>query len=75
MRTIHDTMRELHGMPPAQALEEAIQRTNVVIYEASRKNHRLNGMGTTVVAAVIGSADASIHSRATTAAPGPTPTR
>lgn len=53
VRTIHDTMRELHGMPPAQALEEAIQRTNVVIYEASRKNHRLNGMGTTVVAAVI----------------------
>src|SRR5688572_15004216 len=53
VRTIHDTMREMMGRPVEQALEEAIQRTNVVIHEASRKNHRLNGMGTTVVAAVI----------------------
>jgi serine/threonine protein phosphatase PrpC len=53
VRTIHDTMRELVGRPVEQALEEAISRTNVVIHEASRKNHRLNGMGTTVVAAVL----------------------
>jgi serine/threonine protein phosphatase PrpC len=53
VRTIHDTMRELAGRPVEQALEEAISRTNVVIHEASRKNHRLNGMGTTVVAAVL----------------------
>ncbi|MEQ1501198.1 MAG: protein phosphatase 2C domain-containing protein [Myxococcota bacterium] len=53
VRTIHDVMRELQGRPVAAALEEAIQRTNVVIYEAARKNHRLMGMGTTVVAAVI----------------------
>jgi PPM family protein phosphatase len=53
VRTIHDVMRELQGKPVLQALEEAIQRTNVVIHEAARKNHRLMGMGTTVVAAVI----------------------
>lgn len=53
VRTIHDLMHELQGRPVAQALEEAIQRTNIVIYEAARKNHRLMGMGTTVVAAVI----------------------
>ncbi|MEQ1572385.1 MAG: protein phosphatase 2C domain-containing protein, partial [Myxococcota bacterium] len=53
VRTIHDTMRELQGRPPAAALEEAVQRTNLVIYEAARKNHRLTGMGTTVVAAVV----------------------
>ena len=53
VRTIHDAMRELSGKPVEQALEEAIQRANLVIHEASRKNHRLNGMGTTVVAAVV----------------------
>lgn len=53
VRTIHDAMRELQGRPVAQALEEAIQRTNLVIYESARKNHRLMGMGTTVVAAAI----------------------
>ncbi len=54
VRTIHDTLQELQRRPIAEALEEAIQRTNLVIYEAARKNHRLMGMGTTVVAAAIG---------------------
>lgn len=53
VRTIHDTLNELQGRPILQALEEAIERTNLVIYEAARKNHRLMGMGTTAVVAAI----------------------
>jgi serine/threonine protein phosphatase PrpC len=53
VRTIHDAMRDAGNEPAETALERAIQRTNVSIYEAARKNHRLMGMGTTVVAAVI----------------------
>ena len=53
VRTIHDTMRELSGSSLAEALEEALKRTNLVIYEAARKNHRLMGMGTTAVVNIL----------------------
>jgi len=53
VRTIHDELMELQGTPLPQALEQALQRTNLVIYEAARKNHRLMGMGTTVVLAAV----------------------
>ena len=53
VRTIHDTLYELQGRPIPQAIEQAIERTNLVIYEAARKNHRLMGMGTTAVVAAI----------------------
>ncbi len=53
VKTIHDTLVELQGRPIPQALEQAIERTNLVIYEAARKNHRLMGMGTTAVVAAI----------------------
>ncbi len=53
VRTIHDAMRDLTKLPLAEALVEALKRTNLVIYEAARKNHRLMGMGTTVVVAAI----------------------
>ena len=53
VRTIHDTMLEMQGRPIAQALEQAVDRTNLAIYEAARKNHRLMGMGTTAVIAAI----------------------
>jgi PPM family protein phosphatase len=58
VRTIHDTLQEMTTRGTdrrslAQALEEAIQRANLVIYEAAAKNHRLAGMGTTVVAAAV----------------------
>lgn len=53
VRTIHSTLRELAGQPLGQALDEALTRANLVIYEAARKNHRLMGMGTTVVVAAV----------------------
>jgi len=53
VRTIHDALRELQDKPLPEALEEALTRTNLVIYEAARKNHRLMGMGTTVVVAAV----------------------
>jgi protein phosphatase len=53
VRTVYDTLRTLSTLPPAEALSEAIQKANLAIYEAARRNHRLTGMGTTVVAAII----------------------
>lgn len=54
VRTVHDTMREHEGTANIHgALEDALTRANQAIYEAARKNHRLMGMGTTVVAAAI----------------------
>lgn len=53
VRTIHDAMRELSSLPLGEALQESLTRTNLVIYEAARKNHRLMGMGTTVVVAAV----------------------
>jgi serine/threonine protein phosphatase PrpC len=54
VRTIYDAMTELqHGMHVRDALVEAIKRANQAIYDASRRSHRLMGMGTTVAAVVI----------------------
>ncbi len=53
VRTIHDTLLEMQGRDINEAMQAAIERTNLEIYEAARKNHRLMGMGTTVVVAVI----------------------
>lgn len=53
VRTIHDTLGEIDCSDLPAALEEALGRANQAIYEAARKNHRLMGMGTTVVAAAI----------------------
>ncbi|MEO0605918.1 MAG: protein phosphatase 2C domain-containing protein, partial [Myxococcota bacterium] len=53
VRTIHDTLHEMQGRDIHEALQVAIEKTNLEIYEAARKNHRLMGMGTTVVVAVI----------------------
>jgi len=47
VRTIHDTLLEMQGRDINEAIQEAIERTNLAIYEAARKNHRLMGMGTT----------------------------
>lgn len=53
IRTIHDSLRnaDLSNIP--NALSEAIQAANLAIYEAARRNHRLTGMGTTVVLAAL----------------------
>jgi protein phosphatase len=40
-------------MAPDQALTAALQHTNQAIYEAARNDHRLMGMGTTIVAAIL----------------------
>lgn len=53
VRTIHDAMRALGSTPPAQAIAEAVQKANLAVYGAAHRNHRLAGMGTTVVAAVL----------------------
>lgn len=53
VRSVVETLRTLSSLPPAEALTEAIQKANLAIYEAARRDHRLTGMGTTVVAAVV----------------------
>ena len=53
VRTVFDSMSNLDTSNLARALEEALQRANLAIYEAARKNHRLMGMGTTIVCAAI----------------------
>lgn len=53
VRTIQETLRTLSGLPAAEALSEAVQKANLAIYEAARRNHRLTGMGTTVVACIL----------------------
>jgi protein phosphatase len=53
VRTIHD---ELSSSSPADLpahLERAIEAANRAIYEEARRNYKLMGMGTTVVAAAI----------------------
>ncbi|MCA9567096.1 MAG: serine/threonine-protein phosphatase [Myxococcales bacterium] len=52
VRTVHEAMKEVRG-DHGNALRAALERANQAIYEAARKNHRLMGMGTTAVAAVI----------------------
>jgi serine/threonine protein phosphatase PrpC len=53
VRTLHDAMAKSEDQPLDKALERAGQKANQVIYEAARKNHRLMGMGTTLVAAAV----------------------
>lgn len=51
VKTVHDTMRDLSERPVPSALLEAVERANKVIHDTARRNHRLMGMGTTIVAA------------------------
>lgn len=53
VRTIHDVLQGMDVSDIQTALETALTRANQAIYEAARKNHRLMGMGTTVVAAAV----------------------
>ncbi|MCB9676011.1 MAG: serine/threonine-protein phosphatase [Alphaproteobacteria bacterium] len=54
VRTVHDCIEELAaGGDYPEALRVALERANQAIYEAARKNHRLMGMGTTAVAAIL----------------------
>lgn len=53
IRTIHDSLRQADVSDVPKALREAIQAANLAIYEAARRNHRLTGMGTTVVLAAL----------------------
>lgn len=57
VRTLHDVLSDpetgfqAHDIPTA--LVKAVEAANRAIYDTARKNYRLMGMGTTVVAAVI----------------------
>ncbi len=55
VRTVHDVLKELigNGTSPRDALVESIKRANTAIFDASRRNHRLAGMGTTIAAVAI----------------------
>ncbi len=53
VRIIHDKAQELVGVAAQQLLEAAITDANRQIYDMSRRSHRLMGMGTTVVVALI----------------------
>lgn len=59
VRTIHEVMSNVTS-DYGNALRTALERANQAIYEAARKNHRLMGMGTTAVAAVV-TDDGSVH--------------
>lgn len=51
VRSIHDALTSAPAnAAPADALRIAVEQANQAIYEAARKNYRLMGMGTTVVA-------------------------
>lgn len=54
VRTVHDNIEDLAKSGDlADALRVSLERANQAIYEAARKNHRLMGMGTTAVAAML----------------------
>jgi serine/threonine protein phosphatase PrpC len=53
VRTLHDVLFEGIEGDPRAGLKRAIETANRVIYETARKNYRLSGMGTTLVAALI----------------------
>ncbi len=59
VRTVYESLMKMEIDNIPKALEEALQTTNQTIYEAARKNHRLMGMGTTIVAAAI--TDSTAH--------------
>jgi protein phosphatase len=61
VRSVHDALLELQDqMPLRDALTEAVRRANQAIYDASRRSHRLMGMGTTVAAAAITGTEAHV---------------
>lgn len=60
VRTVHEVMSKADSADFGDALRRALEQANQVIYEAARKNHRLMGMGTTAVAAVV-SDDGFVH--------------
>ena len=53
IRVVYDHLISHPQDPPAEALRDALERANTEVYEAARKDHRLMGMGTTAVAAVM----------------------
>jgi protein phosphatase len=53
VRTIHDTLTGPTPSSVEESLREAINRSNHVIFDESRRNHRLAGMGTTIVVTAI----------------------
>ncbi len=53
VRTIYDVLSGIDTTDIPGALTKALEAANQAIYEAARKNHRLMGMGTTVVAAAV----------------------
>jgi serine/threonine protein phosphatase PrpC len=52
VRTVYDELSTATGDPRAD-LKRAVEVANRTIFEAARKNYKLNGMGTTIVAVVI----------------------
>jgi protein phosphatase len=61
VRVIHDAFHQAPpGSPTRSLLQEAIEKANRAIFEASRKSHELIGMGTTVVVAVVQDQKATI---------------
>lgn len=53
VRTIHEHLQDASPSDLPSKLEEAILAANRAIYEEARRNYKLMGMGTTVVAAAI----------------------
>ena len=53
VRTVHQVLLDSSGDDFVDLLRSALERANQAIYEAARKNHRLMGMGTTAVAAIV----------------------
>ena len=49
VRTVHDTLEISTATSVEAALREAVSQANSAIFDESRRNHRLTGMGTTIV--------------------------
>lgn len=82
VRTVHDFIAANLRLPDRELLRLCLEEANQVIYEAARKNHRLQGMGTTAVVALLRVAGAGAgeltvahvgDSRAYLVRPGETP--
>ncbi len=53
VRAVHDFIAANLRLPDQELLRLSLEEANQVIYEAARKNHRLQGMGTTAVIALL----------------------
>jgi PPM family protein phosphatase len=53
VRAVYDTLTGPTPADTTETLREAVNRANSIIFDESRRNHRLTGMGTTAVAAAI----------------------